>query len=159
MPTPPTIVVATDFSETSIEALNFACETARQQQARLHILHVVADARMEPWALEASGVDLNELNQNAVADARRRIAALPSGDLPGDRVTRAVVLGATPRDISAYAREHDATLLVVGTHGYGPVRRFLLGSVATRVLRDAPCPVVTVPPRWLKAGQDASAVA
>ena len=72
MPTSPTIVVATDFSETSIEALNFACETARQQQAHLHILHVVPDARMEPWALEASGVDLNELNQNALADARRR---------------------------------------------------------------------------------------
>ena len=159
MPTSPTIVVATDFSETSIEALNFACETARQQQAHLHILHVVPDARMEPWALEASRVDLNELNQNALADARRRMADLPSCDLPADRVTRAVVLGSIPGDINRYAREHDATLLVVGTHGYGPVRRFLLGSVATRVLREAPCPVVTVPPRWLKAGHDAPAVA
>ena len=39
-----------------------------------------------------------------------------------------------------------ANLLVIGTHGYGPIKRFLLGSVATRVLRAAPCPVVTVPP-------------
>ena len=159
MPTFTTIVVAIDFSDTSIEALRFACDTARQQNAQLHILHVVPDARLEPWPLEASGFDLDKLNEEAVADARRQMADVPSYGLPAEHVTRAVVLGVTTRDIKLYAREHDANLLVVGTHGYGPVRRFLLGSVATRVLRDAPCPVVTVPPRSLRTGQDAPAVA
>jgi nucleotide-binding universal stress UspA family protein len=159
MPTFPNIVVAVDFSETSIEALRFACDAARQQNAQLHILHVVPDARLEPWALEASGFDLDQLNRDAVADAQRQMTDVPSYGLPAERVTRTIVLGATNRDITRYAREHDARLLVVGTHGYGPVRRFLLGSVATRVLRSAPCPVVTVPPRSVRMGQDAPAVA
>jgi nucleotide-binding universal stress UspA family protein len=153
-----TIVAAIDFSEPSRDALRFACDIAREHNAHLHILHVVPDARLEPWALEASGF-LDKLNDDAVADARKQAIGLPLYGLPAERVTLAIELGAAKRDISRYARQHDADLLVVGTHGYGPVRRFLLGSVATLVLRDAPCPVVTVPPRSLRTGQDSPAVA
>jgi nucleotide-binding universal stress UspA family protein len=156
MSTLTTIVVAIDFSDTSIDALKFACDTASQQHAELHILHIVPDARMEAWALEAPGFDFDQLNEDAVADARRRMSGLPLYDLAPERVTRAIALGTARRDIARYAREHDADLLVVGTHGYGPVRRFLLGSVATSVLHDAPCPVVTVPPRSLRSGRRAA---
>ena len=59
------------------------------------------------------------------------------------------------REIDQYAASHGADLIVVGTHGYGPVRRLVLGSVADRVVRMAPCPVLTVPHHALRAGTPA----
>lgn len=151
----PVIVVAIDFSETSIDALRFAREAASHQNAHLHILHVVPDARLQAWPIEAPGLDLERLNREGAARAEQRLAALKVDELPPERVTRAVTVGPVDVEIRRYAAEHGANLLVLGTHGYGPVRRFLLGSVATSVLRDVPCPVVTVPHRRLREAASA----
>jgi K+-sensing histidine kinase KdpD len=59
------------------------------------------------------------------------------------RLVPRVLVGSPADAISRYATEQRAHLIVMGTHGYGPVRRLLLGSVASR----ASCPVLTVPPR------------
>jgi nucleotide-binding universal stress UspA family protein len=141
-----TIVVAVDCSDTSLGALRFAGDTAREQNAHLHIVHVVPDMCLDPSMGELSGFDLQRWNERAVKAAHGAIAELSVVGLPAERVTRAVVLGTVHREIVEYAREHNANLLVIGTHGYGPIKRFLVGSVATKVLRAAPCPVVTVPP-------------
>jgi nucleotide-binding universal stress UspA family protein len=150
-PVPPVIVVALDFSDTSIEALAFACEVARARDARLHLLHVVADARLQAWSLDAPGLDLEAFNREALATAKRLLDAVAVEGVPDERVTRSVVFGIPDLEICRYAVEQQASMVVLGTHGYGPVRRFLLGSVATRVVRHAPCPVVTVPHRAIRA--------
>jgi nucleotide-binding universal stress UspA family protein len=68
------------------------------------------------------------------------------------QIVRTVVAGLpAAREIAQYAASHGADLIVVGTHGYGPVRRLVLGSVADRVVRLAPCPVLTVPHHTLRA--------
>lgn len=149
-----TIVVAVDFSDTSLGALRFAGDMAREQNAHLHIVHVVPDMCLDPSMADLSGFELQRWNERAVKAAQAALADLSVAGLPAERVTRAIVLGTVHRDIAEYAREHNANLLVIGTHGYGPIKRFLLGSVATRVLRAAPCPVVTVPPTsWPRDSQ------
>ena len=141
------IVVALDFSQTSEDALHVACEVAAGPQSRLHLIHVVADARRQPAAgLDTLSTELDSLQQQWISAAEARLAELgPQADTAS--VTRQVVVGAPVAEaIREYAVTNQADLIVVGTHGYGPVRRLLLGSVSDHLLRCAPCPVLTVPP-------------
>jgi len=62
------------------------------------------------------------------------------------RVTTAIVAGNPFVEIIRYARAHEIDLIVLGTHGRGPVAHMLLGSVAEKVVRKSPCPVLTVRP-------------
>jgi nucleotide-binding universal stress UspA family protein len=155
-----TIVAAIDFSETSDEALRVACELASSQGSTLHLLHVIPDARQQAWSVEAPGLDFSALQQESVADAERVLAArtLPATS-PVAHVVRKVVSGLpAAREIDQYAASQGADLIVVGTHGYGPVRRLVLGSVADQVVRMAPCPVLMVPHHTLRASSPAWAV-
>jgi nucleotide-binding universal stress UspA family protein len=148
-----TIVAAIDFSETSDDALRVACELASSQGGTLHLLHVIPDARQQAWSVEAPGLDFSALQQESVADAERMLATrtLPTTS-PVANVVRRVVSGLpAAREIAQYAASHGAELIVVGTHGYGPVRRLVLGSVADQVVRMAPCPVLMVPHHTLRA--------
>lgn len=148
-----TIVAAIDFSETSDDALRVACELAASHDSELHLLHVIPDARQQAWSVEAPGLDFSALQEESIADAEQQLAsrALPT-TTPVPRVVRRVVAGLpAAREIAQYAASHGADLIVVGTHGYGPVRRLVLGSVADRVVRLAPCPVLTVPHHTLRA--------
>lgn len=149
------IVVAVDFSPTSKEALHVACDMAQDGASTLHVLHVVPDVRHQVWAAEAPNTPFEDVQREWYEAAERRLNAL-SGLPTGARVIRKAVVG-TPADASIvdYAAEQRADLIVIGTHGYGPVRRFLLGSVSERVLRHARCPVLTVPPRDASASDDA----
>lgn len=143
-----TIVAAIDFSETSQEALRTACALAVALGSRLHVFHATPDPLNEAWTVEAVGVDFRGIAEAWRTEAARRMAdlALPVG-LPAERVTRAVEVGVAHTAICDYAARHGADLIVLGTHGYGAVKHLLLGSVAERVVRHAPCPVVTVPRR------------
>jgi nucleotide-binding universal stress UspA family protein len=148
-----TIVAAIDFSETSEDALRVACDLASSQPSTLHLLHVIPDARQQAWSIEAPGLDFSALQQESIADAERALATrtLPATG-PLTRVVRQVVSGLpAAREIAQYAATHGADLIVVGTHGYGPVRRLVLGSVADHVVRMAPCPVLMVPHHTLRA--------
>lgn len=149
-----TIVAAIDFSETSEDALQLAASIAACDGSELHLLHVIPDARQQAWSVEAPGLDFSALQQESIADAERLLAQRTTtpavSALP--RVVRRVIAGLpAAREIAQYAATHGADLIVVGTHGYGPVRRLVLGSVADRVVRMAPCPVLTVPHHTLRA--------
>lgn len=116
-------MVATDFSPASEPALRVALEYARRLGARLHIVHV-------RWPGADPGPD-------------ERLEAL--GLSAGVPVATAVLAGAPASQIVDYARRHRATLVVIGTHGRTGISRALIGSVAERVVRTAPCPVLVVP--------------
>jgi len=149
----PTIVAAVDFSETSEDALRVASALAACHGSELHLLHVIPDARQQAWSVEAPGLDFRALQEESIADAEQRLAAVAVPHASAVvRVVRRVVAGLpAAREIAQYAASHGADLIVVGSHGYGPVRRLVLGSVAERVVRLAPCPVLTVPHHALRA--------
>ena len=143
-----TIVAAVDFSKTSEAAWAAACRLAMDTDSRVHLLHVSPDPLTQPWTVEAIGVDFPAIAESWRQQARQRLTAIiPAAGLSEDRVTRAVVIGVPHEAIVEYAATHHADLIVVGTHGYGPIKHLLLGSVAERVLRHASCPVMTVPPQ------------
>jgi universal stress protein A len=141
-----TLLVAVDFSDTSADAVRYAQELARSFDAQLHLLHVVPDPLQQPWAVEAPGLDFPGLADQWRTDAQERLRVLgASTGLDPERTVLSVGTGVPHRVIVEYATEHAADLVVLGSHGHGPVVHFLLGSVAERVVRQAVCPVLIVP--------------
>lgn len=134
------ILVATDFSLCSLNALGDAEELARRLDAELLLLHV-----------EAVPVAGSEMADVTHAAAERELARTADG-LRTHRLKVRTLLrtGAADEEIVDTAERERASLIVMGTHGRTGVARVLLGSVAERVLRSAPCPVLTV--RRLKDG-------
>ena len=138
------ILVATDFSEPSGVALAYGRDLARTYKARLHILHVVEDVMLR-YTPEV-GFAGADLQRDLDAVASRDLHALITDD---DRRTLDVVAvidrGVNPADtIVKYAKAKAIDLIVTGTRGRGAVKHFLMGSVAERVVRSAPCPALTV---------------
>jgi len=139
------VLVATDFSEASIVAVRYGRALAQAFGASLHVLHVVPDSLALPGATMADGLAMADVQRQWEREANERLQRmLPEADreaLHAALVTRA---GDPVRQITKYALECDADLLVLGTHGRGPMAHMLMGSVAERVVRTAPCPVLSV---------------
>jgi len=138
-----TILVPSDFSECSDAALRYGVELARKFGATLHVLHVIQDPATQPWAAEGFGVPMLDVVDQWQKDARERLAeSIPPEDRARAVVTCAI---ASPYpEILRYASEHEIDLIVMGTHGRSGVTHMLLGSIAEKIVRRAPCPVLTV---------------
>jgi nucleotide-binding universal stress UspA family protein len=140
------ILVATDFGEAADVALNYGRELARTFGASLEVVHVCDNSTARGRGADGFTVDFSNLQRELEAAAQRQLDALLDEQ---DRTTlkaRAVaVVAATPAEaIVEHAKQARADLILMGTHGRGPVAHFLMGSVAERVVRIAPCPVLTV---------------
>lgn len=147
------IVVAIDFSDMSHDVLQYAVQLAASSPgAWLHVLHVVPDPLQQPWTVEAVGIDFGKLQADWVAEADQKLhQAIAAQGIAASSAEAVVRVGRAADVIVSYATEMSADVIVMGTHGYGPVKRFMLGSVADRVLRQATCPVFTIPHNSLKA--------
>ena len=145
MPSSKHIVAATDFSETSGQALDVARDLAASLGAQVHLVHVIPDPARLPWSID-TGIAFMELEQQwrhhaASALTRARDAA----GLPPD-TTITIRCGDAAQEILGAADDARAALIVMGTHGHGPVARLVMGSVADKVLRHTTRPVLIVPP-------------
>jgi nucleotide-binding universal stress UspA family protein len=137
------ILVPSDFSDCSGAAVRYGLELARKFDATLHLLHVVQDPMTMPWAAEGFAVPMLEALEQWQKEAEERLKAMvPPADRGRVRVA-STVASAYP-EILRFAAEHDIDLIVMGTHGRGGVSHLLLGSIAEKVVRRAPCPVLTV---------------
>jgi nucleotide-binding universal stress UspA family protein len=138
------IVVPTDFSECSEEAWAVAKRVAAAAGSELVLVHVLTEV-----PLYAEGV-LNIKNARKIREGARKWVESALEDWVGKAraeglSARAVALsGVAHEEIVQLARDERADLVVIGTHGRGGINRALLGSVADRVVRLAPCPVLTV---------------
>lgn len=138
------ILVATDFSEPSANALAYGKDLARSYGATLHVLNVTEDVLMR-YSPEV-GFAVPELQKDLENAARRELDALISNDdMRSLRTVPAIETGTNAASgITSYASAHQIDLIIVGTHGRGAVKQLLMGSVAERVVRTAPCPVLAV---------------
>ncbi len=139
------ILLPTDFSKESNVAMPFALDFARRFGASLHLLHVVEDyvalgLTAEVYAAMPPGF-LEEREREAMD---RLSTALSEADREKLDVRLAVATGSPFLEIVRYAEEHGIDLIVMGTHGRGAVAHALMGSVAEKVVRKAPCPVLAV---------------
>jgi len=139
------ILVATDFGEPADAALTYGRELARTYGATLHVVHIVDDVYLRLGG-DAYVAVLPDLQRDAEVAAQGRLDALlvdnDPDPLPVKKVTLTSAAPATA--IVEYARSNGIDLIVIGTHGRGAVAHLLMGSVAERVVRTAPCPVLTV---------------
>lgn len=136
---PNNILVPVDFSAASLVALDHAAELAQTFGGKLSVLYVV-----EPIAYPAEfGITLN-MTPDLVSKAERELTKLVATRLPSTTVSVAVENGVADAGIIEYAARHGVEMIVMGTHGYGAVKHLLLGSTTERVVRHAPCPVLTL---------------
>jgi nucleotide-binding universal stress UspA family protein len=139
------ILVPDDFSEASREASRYARLLGSTGCHELHLLHVVPDARREPWARDVEELDLAGLTEEWVRDAGIRLQRSARELRSAFEVRTAVRLGTAPEQIVAYAAEQHADMIVLGAHRDRRSEEWLRGSIAERVVRKASCPVLTVP--------------
>jgi nucleotide-binding universal stress UspA family protein len=131
------ILVPVDFGEASEAALLYGRNFARAFGAELHILHVTENLFLRAVASDPSAIE---------AGMARRLAGYLSEDDRQMLRAVAVVLISNdfPAEIVRYARDEGIGLIVMGTHGRVKTARLMMGSVAEKVVRTAPCPVMTV---------------
>ena len=138
-----TILVPTDFSENSADAIDYAVELALNFSAALHFVHVCQVPSLATATMDGAIVSLPDWEPQFRSAAEAEMAKLVAR-LQGVASSSEVAFGSPPACIVAAAIEHGADLIVMGTHGRGAVMHALLGNVAERVVRTAPCPVLTV---------------
>ena len=133
------VLVLTDGSQNSRSALRYAVEICRNADASLHLLSVVED--MPPYVNLEVGSDFISRIQETV----RSEVAKCSGycETSGVACSGEIRHGVPYEEIINYAKEIDADLIVMATHGHTGLSHILLGSVAEKVVRHAPCPVLT----------------
>jgi nucleotide-binding universal stress UspA family protein len=140
-----TILVATDFSEPAAAALTYGRALAGHFKSMLYAVHVVGIIPSVFNGAEAYVVSVPELQQQVEDAARKALDALlvDRDELPLFR--RVLITSNVPAAaIVDYAKQQRVDLIVAGTHGRGAVAHALVGSVAERIVRNAPCPVLTV---------------
>jgi nucleotide-binding universal stress UspA family protein len=139
------ILVATDFGPASESALNYGRQLARSFGARLHVIHVV-DNTITWTAVDGIATDFAMLQAEIEDGAREKLRSLLSDEDRHElRAVQVIRTATSPAyAIVAYAKDSQADLLIMGTHGRGVMGHLLMGSVAEKVVRIAPCPVLTV---------------
>ena len=140
------ILVATDFGEASATALRYGRDLARRFGARLHVLHVVDLLPARLGGIEGYVPNLGNIQREIEEQSATDLDALLSDDDRTSLRACAVLRTSTSpaAEIVDYARHNGIDLILVGTHGRTAAARWLIGSVAEKVVRSAPCPVMTV---------------
>jgi nucleotide-binding universal stress UspA family protein len=143
------ILIATDGSKDASNALDFMLQFPFPRDSKMTVLTVVDEIPMLPAELDAlddtQSEELTQANKRLIEDAQELVACegrrLREDGWPGETMVR----NGNPVDvILSVAEEIDADLIVLGSHGTGMTRRFLLGSVSDRVLEYAACSVLIV---------------
>ena len=137
------ILVPIDFSDASHEAIRHATEIAQTYGAEIHLLHVVEEV-VYPSAYGMG--DAYFPTQNVIKKVEETLAEMARDEIGYEHIMIAAVVGYAPLSIIDYAEENEVDLIVIATHGRSGFERMLLGSVAERVIRQAPVPVFIVKP-------------
>ncbi len=139
------IVAPTDFSAHAEHALRYACALAERLGAELHVLHVLSEivpTGPDPLLMPVMPPQFYQEDEARVAKSLETVVD-PSWGKPRSLST-AVRWGTPAQGIVDYAAEQNADLIVISTHGRTGLSHVLLGSVAERIVRVAPCPVLTI---------------
>lgn len=137
------ILLPVDFSERAAGAARYAKLLASHFHSAVTLLHVLTPPQYEFGAMDIAGAMAADLYQSRNDLAARDLDAFLAAEWEGVDVRRVVLEGDPAQKIVEYAHNAPAGLIIMPTHGYGPFRRFILGSNTAKVLHDADCPVWT----------------
>lgn len=142
-----TLLVPTDFSECSRKAIHYAEQLAQQFGSTIVLLHVVEPVHPYPVdGLASFPGEHSDTNLALVPEAAESLARLAQtvGNAVRSPVRHLTRIGSAHDQIVQAAKEEDADLIVISTHGRTGLKRFFMGSTAEVVVRHAPCPVFVV---------------
>lgn len=134
------LLCPTDFSDCSLHGLHLAYSLAHQHAAKLIIVHVV-DVLYGKQTY--GGVQVEVRPDDFPQQQLQRLQRFHP-HYPDVEVEHVLVEGQPAQEVLRLAKEQNCDLIVIGTHGRTGLERFILGSVAETILREAPCPVLTV---------------
>jgi nucleotide-binding universal stress UspA family protein len=140
-----TILVPVDFSERSTHAAEHAVVLSNRFRSKVVLVHVIPPAPFEYAAFDGgsyTGMALHP-EQEIQATVERRICVFAQKVRREQPIETRVLIGDPAKEIERLVQDLHADLLMMPTHGYGPFRRFILGSLTTKVLHDVSCPVFT----------------
>jgi len=138
------LLVPTDFSESARHALRYGMSFAKEYGAELLLLHVVENLTVG-YASDLFPVPMAEVFQEISGYAKTELAKLAEEARGrGITVQEHVVQGKPSAEIVRFAAANEVDMIVLGTHGKGMLDQALFGSTTERVVRRAPCPVLTV---------------
>jgi nucleotide-binding universal stress UspA family protein len=137
------ILLPVDFSERSVGAARYVRLLAERSQAEAILLYVAVPAPFQLGPMEMASMPVPDLYRTQMELFQKELEGLRDSELAGIR-TRTVLLEGDPASrIVEFAHGEETGVIVMPTHGYGPFRRFILGSNTAKVLHDADCPVWT----------------
>ena len=138
------LLIPTDFSENAAKALDVAKQIARGTNAVLHIMHVVEPV-VYPADWSFAQVGFADIEKELESNTQKQISAIAEQlTSEGFKVVTKVVKGRASDEICNYAKNESISIIAIGTHGRSGLEHFLFGSTTERVLRKAPCPVLSV---------------
>jgi nucleotide-binding universal stress UspA family protein len=139
------ILLPTDFSDCARPAYGLAAQIAERFSSKLFLLHVVQDLTLLVPDAVLFAASPNEALDSLIAGAKTQLEQIVrQHQLERFTPTLQVQVGSPAVEIVEYAKEINASLIVIATHGRTGLQQLLLGSVANRVVQVAPCPVLTV---------------
>jgi nucleotide-binding universal stress UspA family protein len=139
-----TILFPTDFSNGARAAMDHAISLAKDYQAKLILLYVIQDISIAEWYIPSTisaGELVEDMQKSAWQEMDKWIAEVSK---QVKDVEKMVVRGVPFVEIIQTAKERNADLIVIGTHGRTGIDHMLFGSTAEKVVRKAACPVLTV---------------
>jgi nucleotide-binding universal stress UspA family protein len=145
------ILVPLDFSESSRKAALYGASFGRQYQARVILLSVVDDRVFEEVSFYDETTfmgyaenELRETRKKGLIDKIDQLIEEIKGKYGELEMERVVLFGIPYMEIVQFAREEEIDMIVMGSQGTARIKHFLLGSTTEKVIRKAPCPVLTV---------------
>jgi nucleotide-binding universal stress UspA family protein len=136
------ILLPVDFSERCAAAVRYARELALRFDSELTLIHVLPPLHAE-FGLQIEGSMLTEVYRARAEQAEHELAGFEAQSLADLNVRRLILNGDPAAEIVQFAKTEGMELIAMPTHGYGPFRRFILGSNTAKVLHDSDCPVWT----------------
>ncbi|MFY9269234.1 MAG: universal stress protein [Candidatus Manganitrophaceae bacterium] len=154
MDNPRRILLGTDFSDYSKEALDYALFLAKSFEAELYLFHAFEQPVFMPGVNGRVGPEIITWIQGFKEEGWKKLEALAEKmKKEGVKAHPLLKEGVPYREMLNAAKEVKADLIVLGTHGRSGLDRFMMGSVAERVVRQAPCPVFLVKPAGLRVAK------
>jgi nucleotide-binding universal stress UspA family protein len=142
------ILVPTDFSDFSKYALNYAITFAQTFEAKITLLHVTPQGELDAIRQVSTYFEADALEQllkKRKAEDQKQLDEFITPELKkGIKVESIHTVGIPSEEITEMAKQKEVDLIIIATHGRSGLPHVVLGSVAEKVVRKAPCPVLTI---------------
>lgn len=139
------ILCPIDFSEHSMEALENAVELAQNLDAKLVLVHVISPIPVVPTPSHPSEFNITSYREMLEESSTKTMDTIINDNIPGDLECQKVIRSGDPaQEIDQVAKDENVDLLVISTHGRSGLKHLLFGSVAEKIIRHTPCPVLTI---------------